>query len=110
MLQECTAWASRDTMVGEPSSRRSSAPGAEANHISFRLDGAEKITLKDGNLSIHHSFGEILQSKPLAWEIDENGRKKKVNIAFQLEQDIVSFVFRHCSIIRSNSFCSYSYT
>ena len=68
-------------------------PGAEVNHILFRFDGAEKVTLKDGDLSIHHSFGEILQSKPLAWEIDENGRKKKVNIAFHLEQDIVSFVF-----------------
>ena len=68
-------------------------PGAEVNQISFRLDGAENITLKGGNLYIDHSFGEIMQSKPLAWEIDENGSKKKVDIAFLLEEDIVSFVF-----------------
>ena len=68
-------------------------PNADANAISFKLDGAESVALKDGHLIISHRFGQIIQSPPVAWEISENGKKKKVPITYQIEQDIISFHF-----------------
>ena len=68
-------------------------PQADVGRIAFQFDGAEKIYLKNGALFIVHSFGEIIQSKPFAWEINENGSRKKVDIAFRLNEDTVSFIF-----------------
>lgn len=68
-------------------------PQANVNSIAFRFEGAESVLIKDGNLIVGHRFGEIIQSKPLAWEIDENGKKNKVSITYLIENEIISFHF-----------------
>ena len=69
-------------------------PETNIGLIAFNFDGAESVRIKDGKLIIGHRFGTISQSKPKAWEIDENGNKKqKIPVEYVIHNDIVSFHF-----------------
>ena len=69
-------------------------PETNTDLIAFNFDGAESVSIKEGNLIIGHRFGTISQSKPKAWEIDENGNKKqKISVEYVIHNDIVSFHF-----------------
>lgn len=70
------------------------APGKDASQIKMKIEGAEKVFIDDdGNLHTTHPFGEIIESAPKAWTLDENGRKATVAVKFQLKKNVVSYVF-----------------
>lgn len=70
------------------------APGKDASQIKMKIDGGEKVFIDDdGNLHTTHPFGEIIESAPKAWTLDENGRKTTVAVKFQLKKNVVSYVF-----------------
>lgn len=68
-------------------------PGADVNAISFRFEGAKSVQTRDGNLVISHRFGELIQSQPKAWEIDEQGNKIKIAVQYQIKEGQISFFF-----------------
>jgi gliding motility-associated-like protein len=68
--------------------------GGDPSKIQFKIDGADKFHISEnGALIIGHTFGEIIQSAPKAWTIDDNGKKEFVPITFLIENDICSFTF-----------------
>lgn len=67
-------------------------PTGNPDLIKFALPGAESITIdSEGNLRIKHRFGEIIQSKPVAWNITDEGAKRAVPCSFKIENDVVGF-------------------
>ena len=69
-------------------------PTGNPNQIRFTLFGANSLKLNEnGDLVIAHRFGEILESKPVAWTIDEAGKKENVRCEFHLSGDTVGFHF-----------------
>lgn len=68
-------------------------PGVDANQISFKYSGQYGIKIdEDGNLRIQNRFGEIVEKKPIAWVVGEQG-KKSVEVEFELDGETVRFVF-----------------
>ncbi len=69
-------------------------PNSEPEQIKFKLEGAIDCNIdKNGNLHIEHRFGEITQSAPKAWNIDEKGLRKQVEVKFKKRNEVVSFYF-----------------
>ncbi len=65
-------------------------PGAEADQISMRYEGQDKLLVKNGELIIQTSLGEIIEGKPLAYQIID-GEKVEVACNYILEGDILQF-------------------
>jgi gliding motility-associated-like protein len=62
--------------------------------IQYEIKGTKNIFIdKSGNLIIKHQFGEITESKPVAWNLDEEGRKNQVHVRFKLKNQILSYEF-----------------
>lgn len=68
-------------------------PGSNVQHIAYEVKGAKSISVdEDGNLHITSRFGDIIEEKPIAWNL-ENGTKKWVKVKFKLTDNKVSFEF-----------------
>jgi gliding motility-associated-like protein len=68
------------------------ASNADPTKIRIQWEGQNKIFIDDeGRLHVVNEFGDIIEDKPIAWTIDENGKIKKVDVAFHLQNNIVSF-------------------
>ncbi len=69
-------------------------PHQDPTQIKYKLTGADKISIDPaGNLHYTHSFGEIVEQKLFAWNIDEKGNKTDVAIKFHLVNNIISYEF-----------------
>jgi gliding motility-associated-like protein len=69
-------------------------PQGNPSLIQFVLTGAESVKLSsEGSLIMKHRFGEIIESAPIAWTEDENGKRSEVACLFQLQNDTVRFQF-----------------
>lgn len=67
------------------------SPGANVSNIAFQIDGADRVELSDdGELLIHHRFGHISESKPIAWT-EKDGKRKNVKIKFVLDGNVVRY-------------------
>lgn len=66
------------------------APGADVKKIKLRYKGANALRIKNGDLIITTSVGEIKELKPYAYQI-QNGQKKEVPCSYVLSGDQVSF-------------------
>lgn len=68
-------------------------PNSNVQHIAYEVKGAKSISVdEDGNLHITSRFGDIIEEKPIAWNL-ENGTKKWVKVKFKLTDNKVSFEF-----------------
>ena len=68
-------------------------PHTNVQQISYEINGANSISIdEEGNLHIENRFGEITETKPIAWTIFE-GRKKPVKINYKLTSNKVEFDF-----------------
>ncbi len=67
------------------------AAGTDPKQVEFTYEGAKKLTLKDGLLSISTSLGEMIEAVPLAYQI-KNGQEVKVECRYALKGSEVSFV------------------
>ena len=65
--------------------------GANPALIRIEYEGAEKITLKNKNLSIKVGKHETVERSPVAYQLSENGEKKEIECRFVLEGKTVSF-------------------
>lgn len=61
------------------------APGADADVIELKFEGADGLELDaDGNLSVHANGGELRWHKPVAYQMD-NGVRREVQAEFDLQ-------------------------
>lgn len=68
------------------------APNADPSVIRVMYQGADKVYIENGNLYVRTPLADIIERRPVAWQFID-GKKTDVPCAFQLEQNIVSFVF-----------------
>jgi gliding motility-associated-like protein len=69
-------------------------PNASPSDIRLNFDGAGNLALKDGNLLMKLSVGDILIEKPFAYQI-VNNIQKEIKCAFVLEGNTLRFKFPH---------------
>lgn len=67
-------------------------PGADATDIQIQYEGQEKLSLKNGRLIIKLSIDEIVEQKPLAWQIVD-GVRELVVCNYKLKKNVLSFDF-----------------
>lgn len=68
------------------------APGGDPNVIVAAYRGAERVFLSNGDLVIRTTLGDIIEKKPVAWQIIE-GRKVNVSCSYKLVGNEVRFDF-----------------
>ena len=69
------------------------SPLIDPSIIQYKIEGADGYSIaENGNLHVKNRFGEIVEQKPIAWNII-NGEKKKVNVKFKLTNGLISFDF-----------------
>lgn len=65
-------------------------PGADISRIVLKYDGAEKLSVKNGELIIKTSLGETKELSPYSFQII-NGKKETVNCQYAVKGNQVSF-------------------
>mgnify|MGYP005989280551 CR=1 FL=1 len=66
-------------------------PGAKVSDLTSEIQGANRLEVdEEGNLQIHHNFGTIQQSAPIAWQVIE-GKRIEVNCTFFLRGNLLEF-------------------
>ncbi|MFN6944264.1 MAG: hypothetical protein ACK4ND_04915, partial [Cytophagaceae bacterium] len=68
--------------------------GANPKNILMEFTGADNLLLRDGNLIITTSIGEIIEKKPFAYQII-NGKKTPIPCEFLLVNNRLQFHFPH---------------
>ncbi len=68
------------------------APGAPTSVIGIRYQGASKVELRQGNLYIATSVGELIEKRPYAYQYI-NGTKTEVPCRYAMMQDRITFEF-----------------
>lgn len=68
------------------------APGADLSTIKLRYQGATALRIKNGDLIVTTSVGEVKELKPYAYQII-NGIKKEVVCNYVLKENELSFKF-----------------
>jgi gliding motility-associated-like protein len=68
-------------------------PQTDARLIEYEIEGAKSLALdKEGNLHIESRFGDMVEEKPIAWNVQE-GVQKTVKVEFVLIGNKVHFNF-----------------
>jgi hypothetical protein len=68
------------------------SPCADVRKIRFEYKGVEHIGLRDENLVIESKLGEVVETKPYAYQ-EVNGHRRAVAAAFEIDNGVVSFIF-----------------
>ena len=68
------------------------SPCADVRKIAFTYHGVENLELRDENLVIESKLGEVVETKPYAYQI-VNGERRVVPAAFEIDNQVVTFVF-----------------
>lgn len=67
------------------------SPNADANQIKLNFDGAEDVSISEkGDLVIKTENTELVQQKPIAYQIID-GERKEVSVSYKLIENQVSF-------------------
>lgn len=69
------------------------APGADPTRISTRLEGANKMSIRNGDLVVYTSVGEYRELKPFAYQTDDNGSIIEVPCRYVLDGKVVRYEF-----------------
>jgi len=65
-------------------------PGADISRIALKYDGPDKLELKNKELVIGTSAGNLKELSPYTYQVGENGRKQ-VNCKYILKNNIITF-------------------
>jgi gliding motility-associated-like protein len=66
--------------------------GADVSAIAMRYEGVSGIFLKDGQLHVRNTFNEVIEMRPVAYQMIE-GKRLEVPCAFTLTGNTVAFDF-----------------
>ncbi len=64
-------------------------PGADASSVQWKYEGAELVSLKDGDLIVKTSLADLIEKKPIAYQLID-GNKIFIRVDYKLEGDRVS--------------------
>lgn len=67
-------------------------PGTDPSVIQWEYPGDVFVEIDHGQISISHSFGYVLEQRPIAWEIID-GQKFRVSCSYKNVDGIFSFQF-----------------
>ena len=67
--------------------------GGDPNDIQIDINHAESVFLRDGNLIIKNSVGELIEHEPFAYQIGPNHRIEKVACKYVLSGNRVTYYF-----------------
>lgn len=67
-------------------------PNADVSQIQLRYEGVEKLSIKDGNLIIGTSVGDVMEMQPYAYQYI-NDQRKVVPCKYKLHGNKVSYAF-----------------
>ena len=65
-------------------------PGADISKIALKYNGVDKLQVKNKDLLIKTSFGELKESLPYSYQAGVSG-KKEVNCRYSLKDNVVKF-------------------
>jgi gliding motility-associated-like protein len=65
-------------------------PGGDPSRIALRYKGADKLEIKNRELVVKTSVGDIKELSPYSYQYDKK-RKSEVAVKFSLEKDVVRF-------------------
>ncbi len=65
-------------------------PGGNINDIALYFDGADKLKISKGNLTIKTSVGDVTESAPYSYSINNSG-KKEISCSYELRGNILRF-------------------
>ncbi len=68
------------------------SPGINPKQIKVKIKGADNLKLKDNNLVIQTSVGDLVEMKPYAFQ-KVNEENKEVKCFFVLKNNVLSYVF-----------------
>ena len=66
-------------------------PGADPSAIKIEYTGAEKLLIKNNELLISTSAGELKESSPYSYQINDNGIKQSIQCDFVLNGNTILF-------------------
>jgi hypothetical protein len=67
-------------------------PQADVQQIRLRYDGAEKLSIKDKNLIIQTSVGDVTELQPYAYQYI-HGERKEVECRYRLKGNVITYHF-----------------
>ncbi len=67
-------------------------PGAQVEQVKFLCEGAEKLSVKEGNLYLRIGKFMVIENKPYAYQWNDAGEQVPVACAFKVEGNEISFV------------------
>ena len=67
-------------------------PKSNPNKIKIKYEGIDKVFIQSGHLVLSTSLGNVIEQKPIAFQIIKN-IKKEVKCHFQVENNMISFKF-----------------
>lgn len=68
------------------------AAGADVSRAQIGITGADKLTLAaNGDLIAHTAAGDLVQHRPIAYQISADGQRTAVEVAYLLSGNVVSF-------------------
>ncbi len=68
------------------------SPCADPRRITFTYNGVEHLDLVDENLVVKSKLGEVVETKPFAFQV-VNGERRTVQASFDIDNGNVSFIF-----------------
>jgi gliding motility-associated-like protein len=68
------------------------APGADPDQVRMTFDGADKLSVRNGDLVIGTSLGEAVEKKPYAYQL-VNGLRKEVACLYKVKKQTVTYYF-----------------
>lgn len=66
-------------------------PGGDVKNIALRYDGVDKLSVKDKQLVVSTSLGDMKESSPYTYQGDIYGSKKEVSAKYVVKDNIVTF-------------------
>src|SRR6185312_12174917 len=68
------------------------AAGAEVSRARFAITGAENLSIaRNGDLIAHTPAGDLVQHRPVAYQLPPDGKHTAVEVSYALNGNVVSF-------------------
>ncbi len=70
-------------------------PGADPSLIAMKYSGPEKLSVKNDQLIIHTSIGEVKELYPYCYQPDQTGKREEVGCTYVVKENVVSFQIKN---------------
>lgn len=67
--------------------------GANPSDIQFEYSGADEVSLINSQIHTRTKFNNLVDARPFAYQLNKNGRKKRIDCNYKLRGNLLSFEF-----------------